>query len=92
VDIYPQANLSDIPRNAYNYTLSNIKGTDRSFPLRLICRYSRRMRATVLDVEIAERRTMISVRSDFYPTALSLGEKNGARIFGGSLFRISVAE
>jgi hypothetical protein len=92
VDIYPQANLSDIPRNAYNYTLSNMKGTDRSFPLRLICRYSRRMRATVLDVEIAERRTMISVRSDFYPTALSLGEKNGARIFGGSLFRISVAE
>ena len=92
VDIYPQAKLTDIPRNAHNYTLSNIKGTDGVFPLRLICRYSRRMRATVLDVEIAQRRTMVSVRGDFYPTGLACGERNGARVLGGTLSRIFGAE
>ena len=72
IDIYPQANLKDIARHARNYTLSNVKGMDTPFSLRVVARYSRRMRATVFDVEIAQRRTLISVRADFFPTSLSL--------------------
>lgn len=93
IDIYPKAKLSDIARNAHNYTLSGIKGTDTPFTLRIASRYSRRMRATVFDVEIAKRRTLISVRTDFYPTRLSLLSNGGkVAVAEHSLHLISESE
>lgn len=76
---YGEATDGNIPQNAKNYAISNIKGTDEDFSLKLILRYSKKMRSTVLDFEIAECRTMISVRDGFFPTEISiLSEKSAA--------------
>lgn len=69
---YTEAGVTDIPQRAGNYSLSGIPALDRPFTVKMRIIYSRRMNSTVLDIEIAERRTMISVRSNFFPTKLSL--------------------
>ena len=94
IDVYVKAKLLNIPRHAHNYTLSNIKGIKEPFTLRFVARYNRRMRATVLDVEIAERRTMISVRAEFFPNALSVqfeGEGRGM-LKGAALHTVAEIE
>lgn len=63
--------LMSIPSNGYNYSLHDILGIEKPFLLKLAVRYSKRLRATVLDVEIAERRTLLSVRKDFFPNGIS---------------------
>ena len=65
---YSTSNCYDLPNNARNYCLPDIDGIDRPFKLKIMLRYSKRMRATVIDTEIAERRTLISVRENFFPT------------------------
>ncbi len=61
----------DIPNNARNYCLPDIQGINDSFKVKIMLRYSKRMRATVIDAEIAERRTLISVRENFFPIELT---------------------
>ncbi len=58
----------DIPNNARNYCLPDIQGINKPFKVKIMLRYSKRMRATVVDAEIAERRTLISVRENFFST------------------------
>lgn len=65
---YSTSNSYNLPNNARNYCLPDIQGIDKPFKLKLMLRYSKRMRATVIDAEIAERRTLISVRENFFPT------------------------
>ena len=62
----------DIPNNARNYCLPDIQGIDKPFKVKIMLRYSKRMRATVVDAEIAERRTLISVRENFFPTEFKM--------------------
>lgn len=58
----------EIPNHARNYSIPDIDGINKQFKLKIMLRYSKRMRATVIDAEIAERRTLISVRENFFPT------------------------
>ena len=58
----------EIPNHARNYSIPDIDGIDKSFKLKIFLRYSKRMRATVIDAEIAEKRTLISVRENFFTT------------------------
>lgn len=62
--------ITNTPRSAKNYALPDINGINERFTLKMILRYSRRMRSTVIDAEIAGRRTLISVRSGFYPSKI----------------------
>lgn len=67
----------DIPNNARNYCIPDIVGIDKPFKVKIMLRYSKRMRATVIDAEIAEKRTIISVRENFFPTEFStINEKD----------------
>ena len=50
------------------------------------------MNSTVLDAEIAGRRTMISVRGDFFPTGISLISSGKISVENAQLNEISVAE
>lgn len=77
---YNSSGLKDIPRYAVNYRLPDIRGVDERFKLKVLLHYSRKLRACVIDAEIAERRTLISVRTGFFPTNLSLLNKGDISI------------
>ncbi len=64
--------LVDIPQNSKNYSIPDVDVKNDEFSLRVISRYSNRLKATVIDVEIAEKRTMISVRDNFIPDKVSV--------------------
>lgn len=64
-------NLNEIPRKAKNYSLADIRGINEPFVLKIMLRYSRKLRSTVVDAEIAQRRTFISVRNGFFPTKIT---------------------
>ena len=68
---YTKSGVTNIHRYAKNYTLPDICGIDKPFTFKMIIRHSKRLRSTVLDAEIAGRRTFISIRNDFFPTEIS---------------------
>lgn len=61
-----------VARNSKNFCMANIFGTDKPFTLRILVRYSRKLRSTVIDAEVAGRRTMVSVRDGFFPDTFSV--------------------
>lgn len=63
-------NLKNTPKNARNYALSDIKGINKPFTLKIIIHYCRRLHSTIIDAEIAGCRTLISVRPNFYPNQI----------------------
>ena len=69
---YHSTTIRNIPSYAANYTLPDVRGIDKPFKLKVMLRYSKKMRACVIDAEINEANTLISVRSGFFPTSLSL--------------------
>lgn len=89
---YSKVNFTNIPSVAKNYTLGDIRDIDGTFELKLILRCSRRMHSTVIDAEIAGKRTMISVRTDFFPTELSVISDGNIEIAEKSLHYISFEE
>lgn len=92
ITYYKSAGIEDIPQNACDYALSDITGIDNEFVLKMLIRYSKRLRSTVLDVEIAEKRTLISVRDGFFPEKVSF-LKDGDLTFGNTkLYVINTAE
>ena len=89
---YTETGVTDIPQRANNYSLAGIPAFDRPFTIKMRIIYSRRMNSTVLDAEIAGRRTMISVRGDFFPTGISLISSGKISVENAQLNEISVAE
>lgn len=85
INVYSKVPFKDIPQNAVNFTLPDIQGMDKEFCLRVICRYSRRMRATVIDAEIAGRRTILSVRKNFFPDYINAITSGNAAILKQSI-------
>ena len=85
---YSTSNCYDLPNNARNYCMPDIEGIDRPFKLKIMLRYSKRMRATVIDTEIAESRTLISVRENFFPTEFSVISDGNLAINSLKLFEI----
>lgn len=70
-------NMSQLPQKAKNYSLPDITCINEPFTVKIMLRYSKKLRSTVIDAEIGERRTLISVRDGFFPikiTALKDGE------------------
>lgn len=59
-----------VPSLNYNRFAITIKNTDKPFTLRIISRYSRKLRATVIDAEIAGCRTLVSMQPSFFPNKL----------------------
>ena len=51
--------------NGHNFAIEHVDYPTGAFPLRISLRNSRKMCATIIDVEIAGRRTMVSNRPDF---------------------------
>ena len=84
--------ITNIPQFAKNYALPDACGQNEHFKLRMTLRRSKKMRGTVLDVELAARKTLISVRDDFFPTSLSLICQGAAKIHNEKLFNISFEE
>ncbi len=52
------------PHQAGNYAIENLIGVDRPFPVRVIVQTSEKLGGSLIDAEIAGRRTMISYRPD----------------------------
>lgn len=67
-----EVNNTITPSIAKNYALPDIALEDAPLEIRLLLRHSKRMHSTVIDAEFNGRRTMISVRDDFYPERLSI--------------------
>lgn len=63
-------NLENIPQKSINFCLPDIPGMDTPFTLRILCRSSRKLDSTVIDAEIAGRRTIVSGRPQFFPNKL----------------------
>ena len=82
----------NIPQNAVNFALSDIPGTDKPFTVKMVIRHSRRLRCAVLDIEIAQRRTLISVREGFFPNELSVISEGRIEVTDAKLYTISSAE
>ncbi len=51
-------------------------------------RYCRKIRGTVIDAEIAGRRTLISVRTDFFPDAFNIFSKGEIAVSQGTAGKI----
>ena len=84
--------IKNIPRGAKNYSLPDIAGINEPFCFKLILRYSKKMRSTVIDAEIAERRTMISVRNGFYPTKITTLKDGDLDVKIVSIYEIQTVE
>ena len=84
--------ISNIPRKAKNYALPDISGINKPFTLKMILRYSKRLKSTVIDAEIAGRRTFISVRSDFYPSIIKALFDGNMVVLNSVLYFISNEE
>lgn len=84
--------INNTPRSAKNYALSDIVGINNPFSLKMLIRYSRKMRSTVIDVEIAGCRTMISVRSGFYPSKIKSFSDGNSDVFSSNLYTVSQEE
>lgn len=82
----------NIPQNAVNYALSDIEGIDEPFTLKMLLRYSKKLRSTVIDMEIAERRTFISLRYGFFPTRLSLINDGDVEVSEAHGYTVNSAE
>lgn len=82
----------NIPQNAVNFALSDIEGMDNPFGFKMLLRYSKKLRCTVIDAEIAEIRTFISVREDFYPTEISVFSDRDADFKGAELYEFETVE
>lgn len=61
----------NMPNGSVNFCIPDISGIGEKFTLRVLCRYSKKLHSTVIDAEVAGKRTIISVRKDFFPTSLS---------------------
>ena len=92
IKTYSEAGVIDIPQRAMNYCLSDIPLIDKPFTLKVLLRYSKRLRSTVIDAEIAGRRTLISVRDGFFPTEISVITKGSILIKNPSLEEANTAE
>jgi len=84
--------ITNIPQFAKNYALPDACGQMENFKLRMMLRRSKKMRGTVLDVEIAGRKTLISVRDNFFPTTLSVICQGEAKLGNEKLFNIYFEE
>ena len=51
------------PHKATDYAIENLRGLDRTFPVRIILRSEPKLGGTLVDIEIASQRTMISHRA-----------------------------
>lgn len=50
------------PQRGRNYAIENVAGTDGRFAVRVVVRYSQKFDGSIVDTEIAGRRTMLSFR------------------------------
>ena len=60
------------PQHATDYAIDNLTGTDQPFTLRIIVRGEAKLGGTLVDVEIAGQRTMITHRSQLRATHLDV--------------------
>lgn len=68
----PEAVAWHLANNTTDFCIADIQGMEQPFTVKILLRYSRKLRSTVIDAEVAGRRTMISVRADFFPDTVSL--------------------
>lgn len=67
-------------KNSTDFALAHVDVAKGTFKLKLVAHYSPKIGGTILDAELAEQRTIISNRVDFYPTAIRLGRAGDAEL------------
>jgi hypothetical protein len=71
IDIYTQVGATEgVPSLNFNRFAITVKDIDKPFNLKVICRYSKKLRATVIDAEIAGCRTLVSMQPNFFPNKI----------------------
>ena len=64
------------PQHATDYAIEHLCGVDSSFPLRMIIKGEPKLGGSLVDVEIAGRRTMISHRSKLFVRRMTVEAKH----------------
>jgi len=64
------------PQHATDYAIERLRGIDSPFPLRIIVKGDPKLGGSLVDVEIAGRRTMISHRSGLYVHRMTVGAEH----------------
>ncbi len=88
VSLYFKTGVEDLPVYSRNFSISHLLGLEAAFPLRVLLRYSRKMQATYIDVEIGGRRTMLSGRNGLRVSRLLTQADGGAAIKNVKLSRL----
>ena len=71
IDIYTQVGTTEgVPSLNYNRFAVSAKDINKPFTLKIISRYSKKLRATVIDAEIAGCRTLVSMQPGFFPNKI----------------------
>lgn len=72
IDYYGHTGCKDIPRYSVNFSVAAPDMDEEPFSLRILSRYSRKLRSTVLDVEVGGVQTMITVRRGLFPVKMEM--------------------
>ncbi len=68
-EFYTQTEINDIPVNSVNFSIPNVKLEDTN-RIRILITFVKKIRSTVIDVEINGKHTLASDRKEFRPTKL----------------------
>ena len=82
---YRAAGATDIVRDAHDYALPDFDNMGEKLAVRVTVYRSKRIHATVLDIEVNARRTMLTVRDGFFPTAVCLLADGAATVENAAL-------
>ncbi len=77
--------LENIPQQSINFCLPDVPGMEAPFALRILCRCSGKMDSTVIDAEIAGRRTIVSGRQRLFPNQLQVRWDGDGEILSAGL-------
>lgn len=83
-------NLENIPQRSINFCLPDVLGMEQEFTLRILCRYSKKMDSTVIDAEIAGRRTLVSGRTRLFPSRLRVLREKGEAVVAAVMEELKI--
>lgn len=85
---FRDAKLFNTPTYSKNFSIPDVEVKGAPFTLRILSYYVKKLHSTVIDVEIAGKRTLVSLRADFFPDQKKVLMQGNAEVFTEKMFRI----
>lgn len=89
VDYYGNLETRTIPRYTANFSLGGLGMLQKPFSVRVLLRQSKKFSSSVIDVEVAGERTLITVRRYLFPKTLALKSDGDATFSSLSMARLA---